>query len=90
MARRFYQEIHFKLNELMLYYNFPVITEELQKVNECHHIEQLRCSRAKDLSPSQCIDDRKCELYLNQELLFYPEGIDVKALQALDNALRGK
>ncbi|MCE7734756.1 MAG: hypothetical protein GPJ54_07770 [Candidatus Heimdallarchaeota archaeon] len=90
MARRFYEEIHFKLNELLLYYNIPVITEEMTETLECHHIEKLRCSRANDLTPDQCINDRKCELYLNQELLFFEPGVDVKALQALDNALRKK
>ncbi len=88
MARRFYQEIHFKMNELMLYYNFPVISAEIEEILKCHHIEKLRCSRAGELSPEQCIEERKCELYLNQEKLFFEVGIDVLSLQELDNELR--
>lgn len=78
------------MNELMLYYNFPIISEEVQENSKCHHIEKLRCSRAHELSPQQCIEERKCELYHNQEKLFFEVGIDVYSLQELDNKLRNR
>lgn len=89
MVRRFHQETHFRMNDLILYYSFPVLPDKAKKFKKCHHIDKMRCSRAKELTPTQCIEERKCELQANQELLFFKEGIDVRALQALDKALRG-
>lgn len=86
--KRYYQEIHFKMNELMLYYNFEVISEEVEKSEECPHVDKLRCSRSAELAPNKCITQRKCEIYFNRDILFTEVGINVKALQELDYKLR--
>jgi hypothetical protein len=88
VPRKFHQEAHFKMNELILYYNFPVLTDEMKEIRECHHIENLRCSRAVELTPDDCKNVRKCELYTNRKKLFFPLGIDLINLQHLDNELR--
>lgn len=87
---KLHQQIHFKMNELILFYNFPEVTEEVVSHAPCHHIEKLRCSRAHELSSEECISVRKCELALNKDILFRSAGIDVLALEELDRQLRAR
>ena len=88
--KRFHSQIHFQLNELILFYNFPIISEEVKNNAPCHHIEKLRCSRADELTSDECINVRKCELYHNKARLFTTVGIDVNELKLLDQELRNK
>lgn len=86
----YYEQIQFKLNDLILYYNLPSASKEFSVFGKCPHIDKLRCSKAKELSPDLCITERKCELYLNREKLFYDVGIDGVELKKLDGLLRRK
>ncbi|MHA2089250.1 MAG: hypothetical protein ACW98K_00200 [Candidatus Kariarchaeaceae archaeon] len=87
----YYQQIHFKINELILFYNYPTITDEVSRFGECPHIKKLRCSRAHELAPDRCITERKCEVHLNREVLFIDGvGINGSELKKLDQKLREK
>ncbi|MHA2168749.1 MAG: hypothetical protein ACXAB7_02450 [Candidatus Kariarchaeaceae archaeon] len=87
----FYQQIHFKINELILFYNYQEITDEIASFGKCPHVKKLRCSRAHGLAPDRCITERKCEIYLNREVLFIDGvGINGSELKKLDQKLREK
>ncbi len=86
----YYEQIHFQLNDLKLFYNVPAATEEVDSYAVCPHIDKLRCSRAKELAPDKCITERKCELYEFREKLFFDVGVDGAELKKLDELLRKK
>lgn len=86
----YYSQIHFKLNELELYYNLPVAPEIRAEDNlqQCPHVPKLLCSRAHELAPDKCISERKCEIYFNREQLFSELGIHAPTLKQMDEDLR--
>jgi len=88
----YYEQLHFQLNELELFYNFPVIQNEEadKRFDPCPHIDNLLCSRAHELAPDQCITERKCELYHNREDLVTSLGIHAPTLMRIDKELRSK
>ena len=86
----YYEQVHFHLNELKLYYNIPPDTEEIASYSKCPHIDKLRCSRAKELAPDKCITERKCELYEFRDRLFFDVGVDGTELKNLDELIRNK
>ena len=44
----YYQQLHFQLNELELFYNLPIYDENItNRFSKCHHISKLICSHAK-------------------------------------------
>ncbi|MDH5403112.1 MAG: hypothetical protein OEZ01_03195 [Candidatus Heimdallarchaeota archaeon] len=84
----YYSQIHFKCNELILFYNLPVVSEDGLNMGPCHHIPNLYCSRAKEFTPNQCIEDRKCEIEELKDELFGEYGIHAPTLKELDKKLR--
>ena len=83
----YYKQIHFKCNELELFYNMPVVTTEESPLQDCPHIENLICSRAHELAPDKCVTERKCEIFELKEELFKEKGIRAKVLRDLDKML---
>lgn len=87
----YYQQLHFQLNELELFYNLPIYDENITtRFSKCHHISKLICSHAKQFSSTQCIEDRKCQLYHNKKKLFTDNGIHAPTLLKIDDELRSK
>jgi hypothetical protein len=86
----YHSQLHFKCNELELFFNFDVISLNDKIFGKCHQIEKLVCSRARELSPNECITERKCELYHNKDTLFSELGIVGDELTKLDQSLRTK
>lgn len=84
----YYNQLHFKCNELELFYNFPIIQPKNLKLEKCPHISNLKCSRAHELAPDKCITERKCELYEIRDELFREYGIHAPTLKELDKRLR--
>ncbi|MHA2504232.1 MAG: hypothetical protein ACXAE3_15345, partial [Candidatus Kariarchaeaceae archaeon] len=78
------------LNELELFYNFPLIQDEEsgKRFDPCPHIPKLLCSRAHELAPDKCISERKCELYFNRDGLTNKNGIHAPTLQRIDKEIR--
>lgn len=84
----YYNQIHFKCNDLELFYNLPVITSEDAPLEDCPHIDGLVCSRAHELAPDKCKTERKCEILELKDELFRENGIHARALRDLDAHLR--
>ncbi len=84
----YYEQIHFKCSDLLLYYNFKVVSNEIAKYHDCPHIDKLRCSRASELAPGRCITERKCELFALKDKLFFDVGIHGEMLKRLDKVMR--
>jgi hypothetical protein len=81
----YHQHAHFKVNELVLYFRMKPPDEAF---DPCPFIEDLYCSRAKELAPNKCKNVRKCELLLNKDDLFTEYGIHGRNLMKLDEELR--
>ena len=84
----YYNQIHFKCQELELFYNLPVIASEDTPLEDCPHIENLVCSRAHELAPDNCKTERKCELLELKDELFKENGIHARTLRDLDTRLK--
>ncbi|MCY3410268.1 MAG: hypothetical protein INQ03_01410 [Candidatus Heimdallarchaeota archaeon] len=84
----YYKQLHFKSNDLELFYNLPVVSPDNIQLKHCPHIDQLICSRAHELAPDKCITERDCEIYKFRDDLFKELGIRAKALLELDKKLR--
>ncbi len=84
----YYQQLHFKLNDLELFYNMPVVINPETTMAKCHHVENLICSKAKEFTPEYCIKERKCELYMEKDKLFRELGIHGPTLKNIDKKLR--
>ena len=86
----YYQQLHFKYDELELFYNMPVISSDEVPLESCPHVPNLMCSRAHELAPDKCITERKCDIYSLRHELFTEKGIHGPTLQDLDKKLRKK
>ena len=86
----YYQQLHFKYEELELFYNMPVISSDDVSLKSCHHVPNLMCSRAHELASDKCITERKCEIHALRSELFTEKGIHGPTLQGLDKKLRKK
>ena len=88
----YYQQLHFQMDELELFYNFPVVQdpEADKRFDPCPHIAKLMCSRAHELAPNLCISERKCELYENRGDLTSENGIHAPTLLRIDEEIRAK
>ena len=86
----YYQQLHFQMEELELFYNFPVIqdTDADKRFDPCPHIQKLMCSRSHELAPELCITQRKCELYHNRDVLTTENGIHAPTLLRIDEEIR--
>lgn len=84
----FYKQVQFKCDELMLFYNMPVVTPDDTPLENCPHIDKLVCSRAHELAPDKCKTERKCELLEGKDKIFTDIGISAIALRDLDEQLQ--
>ncbi len=84
----YYKQLHFKCDDLELFYNMPVVAPDDVPLNECPHINNLICSRAHELAPDKCVQLRKCEILELKDTLFESKGINALVLRDLDNRLR--
>lgn len=84
----YYQQLHFKCNELELFYNMPVVAPDDASLEECPYIDKLICSKAYEYAPDKCETERKCEILELRNKLFSEKGINAIELRELDKLLR--